>query len=334
MDFNQFALPAQVRYFSLGRFALAAALKSLEIKPGASVLLPEFICRDVLAAIHSVGGVPVFYPVSTTLTPASMPQSWPDAAAVIAVNFFGFPQNLAPFHAYCERTGARLIEDNAHGFLSGDSTSKALGLRAEIGIFSLRKTIPMVDGAALVVCNPELAQRLEPPLPFVRQSGGAAFRIKRGLSRLPWLGAPLLRVAVMLTRWLRFLRTGSPIPVSGDEVEISILGNPAAHEELLGMLRGLNASDEIKRRRALFEEVAACLKTTGVIPVYPELEPNVVPYGYPFFADETSVSRARRALRPLGLECFRWPELPRALARSAPAHYRNVWLVNFISRKL
>ena len=69
--------------------------------------------------------------------------------ALLAVNYFGFAQDLAPFREYCLRTGATLIEDNAHGFLSKDTSGVLLGTRADLGITSIRKTFRLVNGAAL-----------------------------------------------------------------------------------------------------------------------------------------------------------------------------------------
>src|SRR5581483_6103533 len=125
------------------------ALRAARIKGGDAVLLPEFICRDVLASLHAVGADAVWYPVSSDLLPASSPATWPQARALLAVNYFGFPQDFEPFRAYAARTGAVLIEDNAHGFLSRDQTGRWLGTRGCAGLFSIRKSLPVPDGAAL-----------------------------------------------------------------------------------------------------------------------------------------------------------------------------------------
>ena len=83
-----------IRYFSLGRHALAAGLRALGVGAGQSILLPEYICRDLLAAVHAVGALPVFYPVALNLCPATPQENWPAASAVLAVDYFGFPQPL------------------------------------------------------------------------------------------------------------------------------------------------------------------------------------------------------------------------------------------------
>ena len=124
----QAAAGADVRLFSLGRYALLAALRVTGVSPGDKVLVPGFICRDLLASIHAVQGTPVFYPVDRTLAPQSLLAAQ-GAKAILAVNYFGFPQSLEPFRRYCAEHGASLIEDNAHGFLSRDALGHALGSR-------------------------------------------------------------------------------------------------------------------------------------------------------------------------------------------------------------
>src|SRR5690606_23503730 len=104
--------PSQVELFSLARFALLKALRGLNWQPGEKVLVPEYICRDLLAPLNIMKADIIFYEVSENMEPVQAPRDWPVARAVIAVNYFGLPQNLAPFFEYKKRTGAILIEDN------------------------------------------------------------------------------------------------------------------------------------------------------------------------------------------------------------------------------
>ena len=128
-----------IRYFAYARHALVEALRLSGCGSGDRVLVPEFICRDVLGSIHSLGAEPVFYEVTPTLAPRDLDQAQP-AKAVLAVNYFGFPQDLEPFGLYSQRTGAVVIEDNAHGFLSKTEDGQLLGTRTDLGIVSIRKT--------------------------------------------------------------------------------------------------------------------------------------------------------------------------------------------------
>jgi hypothetical protein len=319
-----------VRYFSLGRHALVAGLRALGIGAGQSVLLPEYICRDLLAAVHAVGARVAFYPVNRGLCPAIPQEKWPAAAAVLAVDYFGFPQPLEPFRAYSARTGAALIEDNAHGFLSRDESGTWLGLRGDIGIFSLRKTFLLPNGAALIVRRDEAIKRLDPQCAFSGTGRVAALGAKRMLRRLPVIGPFAAGGATRLARGLRQMRTGHAIAPPALDAELQIPDAPEPYDALLHDLERCDFAAETERRRTLYLEFAGLLGEWEIEPVFASLPANTCPYGFPFRADEMRALKVRNFAERRGLDAIRWPDLPDAVAPDAPEHYRHTWLVNFL----
>jgi hypothetical protein len=319
-----------IRYFSLGRHALAAGLRALGVGAGQSILLPEYICRDLLAAVHAVGALPVFYPVALNLCPATPQENWPAASAVLAVDYFGFPQPLECFHAYCARTGAVLIEDNAHGFLSRDETGVLLGFRGDLGVLSLRKTFMLPNGAALLVPNADLVTQLEPQQAFAEMGGGGALRVKRSLRRLPVLGPLVTAGATRLARGVRRLRTGHAIPPPAFDAETVIPASPSPYGGLLRDLASFDFFAEVARRRALYAEFSHLLRDWNIEPVFASLPENTSPYGFPFRADDLLAIKVQQLAERRGLDAFRWPDLPDVLASSAPEHYRRTWVLNFL----
>lgn len=321
----------RVRYFSLGRHALAAALRAAGIGAGDKVLLPEFICREVLAALHAAGAAPAYFPVGPDLAPACDLRRLPAANAVLAVDYFGFPQDLAPFTQYCAQSGAVLIEDNAHGLFSCDAEGRALGARGDLGIFSIRKTLAAPDGAALAVNNEKFAPALAPQLAFDATPAPLSFRIKRGIRGLtPVTGVWPARFATTCMRFARHLRSGHAIPPSSPDAEVRMPERAAPSLALLDVMTYTDVAAESARRRALYRRMGEVLDPARYPPLFGSLPENVVPYGYPFVADSVTAAAAARALAPAGLECFRWPELPDAIAPTAPLHYKSVWLVSFL----
>ena len=83
-------------YFAFARHALVAGLQHLGIQPGDEIGIPELICRDVLASIAEVGAKAQFYPVDQALRPTGCGTAG-SARAVLMVNYFGFPQQIADF---------------------------------------------------------------------------------------------------------------------------------------------------------------------------------------------------------------------------------------------
>lgn len=328
---DNFLGQGKVRYFSYGRHALREGLIAIGIQKGDAVLIPAFICRDLLAAINSLGACPMFYMVGKDLGMAEHPDGLPNARAILAVNFFGFPQNLAPFKAYCSRTGAVLIEDNAHGLLSRDETGQPLGTRGDLGIFSLRKTVALPNGAALFLNSALAGIELSPQGPFSQQSFPWSFRVKQLLRKLsPVMGWRGTRLFTSLGRRLRKIRTGHEIAPSPPDAEFRMPGNALPCKELIGTLASVDAEGEACRRRELYLALEEPIKDAGGEPVFTQLPLHVVPYVFPFYASEEQASAVKKFLGKLGLECHPWPELPDAVMPQAPGYYKKVWMVNFI----
>ena len=137
-------------YFSCARHAFKKSLELINFKESDTVLIPEFICRDLLSSINELGGKAIFYPVSKNLKPESLPLD-KNLRAILVVNYFGFAQNLDIFKDYSLKHNIVLIEDNAHGYLSADKDRNLLGQRTDMGFVSFRKILPVYDGAMLYV---------------------------------------------------------------------------------------------------------------------------------------------------------------------------------------
>ncbi|HVE12812.1 MAG TPA: DegT/DnrJ/EryC1/StrS family aminotransferase [Elusimicrobiota bacterium] len=314
-----------VRYYSYGRRALAAALSALKLGPGKSVLFPEFVCRDLLSAAAAAGASCVFYPVGADLAPSEPPARWPRAAAALAVNYFGFPQDLAPFEEYRRLTGAAIVEDNAHGLFSRDGAGRPLGTRGDWGIFSLRKSLPLPNGAALV--GPAELPAQEPFAPAADARAAARALVGSAARALgPRAALALLRSA----RALRAFKNGSRLPGPDPDSETRLPEPSRPCAELERPLEIAGPATELARRRRLFGEVAAILEGTGARALFSSLPEGVCPYAFPFRAAKDALAAAQRALGRAGLEPLPWPDLPSAVSGHAPEHYRDLWLAHFL----
>jgi hypothetical protein len=309
---------------------LAEALRLAGVGIGDTVALPAFICRDVLAAVHARGAVARFYPVGADLNLAGPATSLPPCAAVIAVNYFGFPQELTPFQDYCRRTGAVLIEDNAHGLFSRDSSGRFLGTRGALGIFSLRKTLPLPNGAALILNGGDFS--LGPPQPFDSGFLPLRYHLKRFVRHTaPFVGARTLHRLLRLIRWWK-QRVSSGSATKGNEDEQS-LPEPAHPCASLSRPLTTDIGQEAARRRALYLWVAGRLRDAelSVTPVFASLPDTVVPYGYPFYADPVTFPKVAAVLSDFGLSCLSWPDqLPSSVDVKALPHYHQLRFVTFL----
>ena len=323
-------MTSETFFFSHARFALVEALRMTGVGPGNEVLLPAFICRDVLASINHLGASAVFYQVDRSLSPLELVKR-DSIKAVIAVNYFGFPQDLKPFVSYTNETGVGIVEDNAHGWLSKDSEGRLLGTRTAVGITSFRKTIRVVNGAVLHVSDgannfvsPQQVDTNIDSLPLAFRSRRIAARIERRS------GIPLLRLLRNTTRALRKITSGSALPQSSYLSEVNLPEDSRPHQNSLDRYKSLNQEIEIRRRRHLYSLVQQKLASAPIQPIFTTLPEGVAPYGYPFFCESADLPVVERSLRKLSVEVISWPDLPSAVENGAPGFYQQVRLVNFL----
>ena len=322
----------QIRLFGYARQALLLGLRSCGLKPGSRILFPEFICRDLLSVAFELGAQPVFYPVDERFRPSLDPMQWPAAEAVVAVNYFGFSQPLGPFQLYCHNSQAVLVEDNAHGYLSQESSGEWLGFRGDIGIFSFRKSIPTGLGAGLYL-KPGIA---------VLQEGLACsdsrLFVHRGRRRCRALFGSLLSsvpiAALAVSAILSRRRGGLSGPWLTDSPECEQHVPESINRGLL-IRRKISAIDiqlEVDRRRQLYDRLSQLsAEVSGISSVFGGLDSFTVPYMFVFNPDnDKSLAAFTKILTVQGLRYVRWPDLPLSVRENCPDFYKNIWAVPFL----
>ncbi|MCX5816442.1 MAG: DegT/DnrJ/EryC1/StrS family aminotransferase [Proteobacteria bacterium] len=329
-SFDAFVNHRSVRYFSYGRHALYEALRVIGCAKGDSVLLPAFICRELLSAINTIGAVPVYYHVDKDLQLAELPDALPFAKTILAVNYFGFPQSLEPFQRYAARTEAVIIEDNAHGFLSRDEEGQALGTRGDIGIFSLRKTLMLPNGAAMVINAHDKSYTIKPQIVPSAAGISISFRVKRLIHKSQrFIDLRMIRFLTSIIRTARKITSGNRIAPSAPDAEFRLPGNAAPCIELQYFLDHLDAEQEISRRCELYRLLDSVMRRNGFEPVFASLPEHVVPYAYPFYTSGNQIDEVKEVLEKLDLECFSWPELPEDVIPTAPNWFKNIRIIGF-----
>ena len=325
-----FAEAGQIRYYSLARYALISAFELAGVRHGSRILLPEYLCRDLLAPLNLLGATALWYAVSSGLVPTQSSTEWPIADLVLAVNYFGFPQDLQPFQTYSERTGALVIEDNAHGYLSRDPQRQWLGCRTSLGVFSFRKTLRVPDGAALWISSSFSSYSLPKQLPFDGVGTYPAQLLKAKLRCVPLIGNLAYSLTIKIVRRLRKLLTGYTFPPSDASVEDVLPASPNPWSKLIYSLSAFIETAEIKRRRLAYYECSKVAESVEAMPVFGSLPNFCAPYGYPFRGNITAQDGMRIHAARHGFDLTSWPDLPSEFLISAPDHYRNVFFVNFL----
>jgi perosamine synthetase len=144
---------------------LIAAMGAVGIGPGDEVIVPAWTMSATAVAPIAYGGVPVFVDVEDSnfcLDPVAVAAAiTPRTRAIIAVNLFGHPAELAALRKLADEKGLYLVEDNAQSPHAREA-GRITGSIGHIGVYSLNvhKHIQCGEGGVCTTEDDGLAERL------------------------------------------------------------------------------------------------------------------------------------------------------------------------------
>jgi dTDP-4-amino-4,6-dideoxygalactose transaminase len=322
-------------YLTSGRAGLGVALQQAGIQEGDEILVPAFHCESMVAPVHWRGAHPVFYNVGedTRLDFADLAlRVSPRTRALVAVHYFGFPQDVRRIREFCDAHDLLMIEDCAHA-LTGRPDGVCLGSLADYAIGSLMKFFPVFDGGFVASSRHSLEEvSVRPPrattsfkamLNSVELSidygrlgpAGQAARAGIGLKNLLWEG---------FKRW-----RGKPeIATSPGSSEGGYEFDPAWVDVSMTsfsrwVFRHTDWTGLVERRRANYRRLEAALgDLNGLRSLFPELPDHVTPLVYPVYVDRPEELFPR--LKWQGIPIWRFGEFlyPEVTADQFPASVR------------
>lgn len=283
-----------------GTAAIHQAFRALDLPPGSTVLCPGYNCGHEIEPVLRLGLRVRCYRVGTDLRADldDIERRMDDSVrALLVTHYFGFAQPLLELRALCDRRGVRLIEDCAHALLSEDARG-TLGRVGDASVYSIRKTLPVPNGGAVLFNDDTLAvpSTLVPPpglttwlkaLALVRKAA-----LDRGRERGSWLDLLLLAALAPLVAGSELLERvswGSTRAYDPDDEDFgfdsAVLGWGAApwSEALLERLDWRPAA---ARRRHNYRVLAAGLRDLdGCELPLPEVEDHTCPLFLPVLVD-------------------------------------------------
>ncbi|QNE38907.1 DegT/DnrJ/EryC1/StrS family aminotransferase [Hymenobacter sp. NBH84] len=154
-----------------GTDALQLALMSLQLPPGAEVIVPAFTYVATLEAAAVLGLHPVVadvLPGTFNLDPAVVASALtPRTGAIVAVHLFGQCANLEALRALADQHGVALLEDNAQAlgaaYMFGNGQVRPAGTVGEVGtasFFPSKNLGGFGDGGALFTHDTARAELL------------------------------------------------------------------------------------------------------------------------------------------------------------------------------
>ena len=135
--------------------ALVAALKACGVGPGHDVIVPSYVCAQVLAAVEHTGarGLAVDVAGDWMIDMGAVRDALTrQTRAIITAQMFGMFRDMSALRSF----GVPVIEDCAQTF--PDWRNPAQGLSGDIVVFSFEATKPVAggEGGMVLVRNPDL----------------------------------------------------------------------------------------------------------------------------------------------------------------------------------
>jgi len=299
-----------------GRDALHAAILSLRLTPSDEVLLPSYLCEDVMIPFVERGVRVIFYGVSSCLE-----ADWEDirrkvcprTKALLLIHYFGFSQSSTITFMSQTYPEISLIEDCSHALLSRRDGAWLWG-GADVSVASLRKLLPLPDGG-LIARRPKCVSG-GAPVVFRRSLRHGLFvgcRVAAAGLKGLWLRYPFFpkRLFRRLFSWSEGLLSASPKPA-----RMSCLSRR--------LLCSADLEAVIATRRRNYAYLLENLQADETVrPLFPHLEEGVCPLGFPVLATDRD-GLAQALIRERIYPPVHW-ELPRSVDRR---EFAEAWSVS------
>jgi len=287
-----------VKFVTSGRVAIALAMKHMGIGPGDKVLVPAYHCASMVQPVIWAGATPVFFRVRPdTTVDLDDVQSKMDGStkALMATNYFGFPQDLTGLRRFCDDRKLYFLEDCAHSFL-GEHRGKPLGSYGDFAIASAMKFFPVYEGGCLVSSRHDIGS-------LELNSAGLGFEVKATFNALEksfsFGRMAGLKAALSAPMWLKnFL--WSQVKRSTPSKSISL--GPGSSDGGFNfdpkwlmtraslfsrvMINTVPTEPIARKRRENYQMLLEALSDVPHFrPLFPDLPENVVPYVFPMVSE-------------------------------------------------
>jgi hypothetical protein len=269
----------KIYWFGYARTAAEFGISMLGLKPGDEVLVPYYICCIVLPLFYRRNIQIQFYSLNNLFQPdlprmKSLISS--KTKALLVVNYFGFLPDFSIIQDFCNRNNLYLFEDNAGGFGSEQNGILA-GSFGDISITSIRKTLPIMNGAYLAVNNSNILRKT-PNDPQLLKEKRFVHNLTKSLYQ-------------RLTQWSPLFYKSHEYVDPEYNLSVDMLKycdySPYRLSSLsLFLLKRLNLNKIINHRRKKYNTWRKWLSQfSDVSPVFPHLPQGINPQCFPIYTD-------------------------------------------------
>ena len=268
---------------SSGRDSLALIVSILGLTPDDEVLLPSYLCPEILRPFREAGITPAFYRINRNLS-ADLDDIERRirirTRAIMVIHYFGYPQPIEELKKLSEEHSLYLIEDAVQSFLS-KYNEQPLGAAGDLAFTSFRKFLPVLDGSSLLINTSRVGSS---NVKWARTSSTRLLYLclrHLGMSLKDlYLKARLVPKPLFL--WL-LTRADEMVNTYAKPARISLLSK--------SLLCKADFDEIVSRRRTNFKHLLDNWSFDMIRPLFDSLPPGVCPLGFPVIIEDRDYVR-------------------------------------------
>jgi dTDP-4-amino-4,6-dideoxygalactose transaminase/CelD/BcsL family acetyltransferase involved in cellulose biosynthesis len=277
-------------YGYLARSLIYHLFRALEIKPGETVLVPDYHHSNEVEAIKAAGANLRFYRVDRSMQPDLEDiekKCTPDVRALFAIHYIGWPAPLEQLAAIAKSKNIPLIEDCALSMFTEDSSGRPIGTTGDYSIFCLYKSLPVPNGG-LLVQNRNILPALENLALRPCDSTSLVGRsLELGLETLTTHSEPLGRSLMAMKRAVGSVLNAAHVKRANvgdvgfdfDRADLAI--SPMCHR----LLERVDFESIPEKRRILYAQLADRLRGRSTY-LFEEAQPGTSPLFFPLLVND------------------------------------------------
>jgi len=305
-------LDEPLSFFSLGRYALAEAMRRAGVGEGTAVLLPAYHCRSMVEPVMYLNAV---YPMTTNLQPdlsaASELARDGKVRALVMTHYFGFANALETTQAFCASLGIVIIEDCAHA-LYGKHDGKPLGTSGQYATASTWKFLPVRGGAMLRDNSGGAIAKLRTQ-PLLSEIKTCAAMVEIGLKRLiQSRSLPAINAAELRERAKNIADQLARMNTNDIGIGPPTFQKESAEKSGLYVTRGMvwaaaHRHTAHQRRKNYLRWLEVTQDIPGIRPFFPDLPGGIVPYVFPILTEHGEIFF--HTMKLAGIPLYRWEDM-------------------------
>lgn len=315
MDYNSINKSKQIQFFDRGVSALEYIIKNERSNINDSILVPRFICKEVVDLLEHMHLKIFFYDINKNLNKIVKIPKVKNLRFFLFVNYFGFKFKLSKENMnYLENS--IIIEDNTHNLFNFFITKSIY----DYSFYSPYKFINIPNGGFLFSNKSDQLYKIN----NYNTYNEGLFKIKRIIRKIRDSFPFFITIIIFffVNRFSFFKRVSS----NNDDNRTKKINLNS-----IKIIEKFDFSKESLKRINLYSYFLKFLKKYDVRIINLNIEKNTIPYGIPFYCkNEDIIKQIKKYATNRGYTVIKWPEFNNKSISKLDEYFTNIWFINFL----